>query len=152
MLLSMCKKVCFTSTQTQDGHLIVYQSLGKWLCLNPPSAFPDLVSIYWSYGSKQNNGLPNDKENDRLLHFEDLIAAVLDNDEGCLALIRTGNGQRVWTFCVRDAFTWTTSFRLLIADKGTYPVAIKSEREIEKSAFAEVIANYPENPKKNYFA
>jgi hypothetical protein len=83
-----------------------------------------LTVISWSYAVR-GKGMPQAADNTRLNELEGIIHEKLEPAGHCILVIsRTGNGQREWSYYIRDRDEFIAAFNDALADKPRFPIEI----------------------------
>jgi hypothetical protein len=85
-----------TATRPSDGRVIVYRFIQEYSPTFDRSKYPIRATLSWRYSSE--TGMPSVPERESMDKLEDQIAPQLKPPLASLALVRTGNNLRRWTF------------------------------------------------------
>ncbi len=86
---------------------------------------PERVTVSWPYDAAANNGMPTDVDKAGMDELEDLLDPVVDRDGFAnLALVTTGEGERLWTWYTRSGTEFRARLDRALRGHGPYPVKI----------------------------
>ena len=98
------KETWAIATAKGEGGTIVYRFIDT---LGPKAgervAQPDRITLTWRYDADANNGMPTDDDKAGMDQLEDLLEPAVEiAGFSNLALVRTGDGVREWTYYARS--------------------------------------------------
>jgi hypothetical protein len=93
-----------TATRPSDGRVIVYRFIQEYSPTFDRSKYPIRVTLSWKYSSE--TGMPSVPERESMDKLEDQVGPQLKPPVASLALVRTGNNLRQWTFYASSEATF----------------------------------------------
>ena len=110
-----------TATRPSDGRKIVYRFIQEYSPTFDRSMYPIRVTLSWKYSS--GTGMPSVPERESMDKLEDRIAPQLEPPVASLALVRTGDNLRQWTFYASSEATFMKKLEQVL--KSGTPQAIE---------------------------
>jgi len=100
------------------------------------------VTLRWSYDVDANNGMPTDEDKAAMDELEDLLDPEFDGDGFAnLALVTTGNGERVWTWYTRSSSDFRIRLARTLRGHGPYPVQVEEAADPGWTAWTQLRAD-----------
>jgi hypothetical protein len=113
------------SERPTDGWQIVFRYVKAFAQEPVRERLPEAVTLRWKYSS-HNKGMPSKAELAAMYQLEDQLQRMAESKgEARLAIVQTGNNQRMWTYYA----TSDTVIRAALTDKAKYPVEVTSTRD-----------------------
>ena len=117
-----------TATRPSDGHRIIYRFVQEYQPAFDRSKYPVRVTVSWRYDSA--TGMPSVPERESMDGFEDRLAPHLEQSSlASLALVRTGDNLRQWTYYAKTEGAFRKEFDQTIGAKSLLPIEVKFELE-----------------------
>jgi hypothetical protein len=122
---SESKTVRFGRTD-EEGLPVLYKLLVNEL---PAAAavetLPWLTIISWDYDGSENNGMPSEAVNERMMALEEAIAAQLERDGFLIQTYsRTGNNLKGLYYYINDRDSFLEAFNAALEGHDRYPIDI----------------------------
>ena len=89
-----------------------------------PDALPNALRVVWPYDGAARNGMPEPRDNEAQIAFEDAIEPLTEGPRSHLMLVFTGNSRKEWLFYTGDCDAWAASLTKLLAKHPPYPLKL----------------------------
>ena len=114
------------ATRPSDGRQIVFRFIQEYLPSFDRSKFPVRVTLSWRYESA--TGMPSAPERESMDQFEDLVGPQVESPLlASLALVRTGDNLRQWTYYTTSEDAFRAKFGVAVRSAPQAPVELKVE-------------------------
>ena len=105
------------------------------------SRYPHRLNIFWKIGDRDENGLPTEKEFQRLEIFEDrLIDAVEAGEHSILLAALTCNGEKEFLFHTSDVAEFLERLKKMPHEIERYPITIQQHLDPNWAYFESLVA------------
>ena len=110
----------------------------------PPSfsktKYPERLNIFWKMTEPDQNGLPTDKEFERLEAFENRLVNAVEHDEhSILVVVLTCNGEKEFVFHTHDVPGFMSRLTNMPQEVERYPITIQRNYDLDWTYFESVI-------------
>ena len=103
-------------------------------------AWVHLIIIGWAYEPRDDSGLPNPDDHERMCAFEDAMEATVEaQDAGTQAVSITGGGAREWRYYTRDTGKFLEAMNAALHGQPPYPLELDAFVDPEWDALAELL-------------
>jgi hypothetical protein len=110
-------------------------------------SYPWVTSIDWPYPVR-DRGMPGDELLDQMLKFEEeLERVVVSKGLGRLALTRTGNGLREWTYYVKERSVAEIDIASVVKASAPATASFAVRKEADWATLRDVLSNVQEERK-----
>lgn len=117
-----------TATRPSDGRVIVYRFIQEYRPTFDRSKYPIRVTVSWRYNSA--TGMPSVQERESMDRFEDQFMPLIETGSlASLALVRTGNDLREWTFYANSEPAFRKKLQQVVKSNAGAPIEVVAERE-----------------------
>lgn len=104
------------------------------------ASFPWLTVVSWKYDGSQNNGMPAQSVNDKMIKLEQAIESSSALGELAKhAYSRTGNGLKEFAYYVADRDEFLAAFNDSLSGHPRYPIEIEFFRDEEWEDFRRIL-------------
>lgn len=111
------------ATRPSDGHRLIYRYREEFAKSFRRSAYPDRVTIAWTYSSA--NGMPSKAERESMDRMEDLLAPYVEKASlSMLVLVMTGEGLREWVYYSKSQNEFMAKINEVLRGLPQFPVEI----------------------------
>jgi len=114
-----------TAMGSEEGKTLIFRCLEDLPEGAKETDYPNLLSIYWSYNSPNENGMPDSATNETQIEFEDAVQEFDEVGFSHLALVVTGNGRKEWHWYAHNIEAWMERLNNRLADKPPFPIEIR---------------------------
>ena len=109
--------------------------------------YPWVTSIDWPYALR-DRGMPGDALLDQMLRLEEEVErVVMSKGLGRLAITRTGNGLREWTYYVKERSVAEVEIASVLKASAPAAVTFSVRKEAEWTTLREILSNVQEERK-----
>lgn len=115
------------ATRPSDGRKIVYRFIQEYSPRFDRSKYPVRITLSWRYSSE--TGMPSVPERESMDGLEDVITPQLEPPVASLALVRTGNNLRQWTFYASSEATFRTRLEQVLKTGASRPIEVDAQPE-----------------------
>ena len=115
------------ANRPSDGRKIVYRFIQEYSPTFDRSKYPVRVTVSWRYSSP--TGMPSVPERESMDKLEDLLVPQVRPSLASLALVRTGNNLRQWTFYTSSEAEFRKKLEQALKKNSQQPVEVESELE-----------------------
>ena len=99
------------------------------------------ITLHWHYDVDANNGMPPDTDKAGMDELEDLLDPVVDRDGfSNLALVTTGEGERLWIYYARSGADFRERMTRAVRGHGPYPVDVDVAADPGWTAYEDVVS------------
>ena len=131
------------ATRANEHRTIIYRYIDE---LGPKAgerAFQrERVTLRWHYDADANNGMPTDADKAGMDELEDLLDPVVERDGfSNLALVTTGEGDRVWIWYARSGADFRERMARAMRGHGPYPVEVDVATDPGWTAYEDVVGS-----------
>jgi hypothetical protein len=139
-IASQPKTVSFGRT-FEDSKPVLYKLLvGALPAAAAAGKLPWLTIISWSYDGSENNGMPSEAVNERMMALEETISGQLERDGFLLQTYsRTGNNLKEFYYYINDREAFLDAFNAALAGHDHYPIEITFYEDPEWQDLQEVL-------------
>ena len=114
------------ATRTNEHRTFIYRYIDD---LGPKAgeraSQRERVTLRWHYDADANNGMPSDADKAGMDELEDLLDPVVERDGfSNLALVTTGEGDRVWIWYAQSGADFRERMARATRGHGPYPVEV----------------------------
>ena len=144
------------SAQSEQWLVLETVEGGRPVIVSAPKQFPNaatresypwVTSIDWPYPVR-DRGMPGDALLDQMLKFEEEVErAVMATGRGRLAMTRTGNGLREWTYYVKERSVAEVEIASVVKASAPATVTFSVRKEAEWTSLRDVLSNVQEERK-----
>ena len=93
------------------------------------SSHPQLIRIYWEFGSHAS-GMPSNSDSEDMEVFENRLVEALESDlAGILTSVITTNGYREWVYYTTSIDTFAARLHNMPQEQEPYPIKIETEAD-----------------------
>ncbi len=129
------------ATRTNEHRTFIYRYIDD---LGPKAgeraSQRERVTLRWHYDADANNGMPGDADKAGMDELEDLLDPVVERDGfSNLALVTTGEGDRVWIWYARSGADFRERMARAMRGHGPYPVEVDVASDPGWTAYEDVV-------------
>jgi Family of unknown function (DUF695) len=121
--------IWFTATGEEDGKPLIFRGRQNVPSGVVESDYATLLSIFWRYQGKSQNGMPDEETNNAQIELEDALVSLDLPGVSFLMLVVTGNGRKEWHWYVSDIGKWMARLNELLAGHAAFPIEIENSPE-----------------------
>lgn len=126
-----------------NGFPVIYKFVNEFPNEDFRSKYPRLVVVSWNYDGSQNNGMPENSINERMIVLEDALEEKIEN-LGISTHIysRTGNNLKELVYQIRDDDEFLKALNSALSTHGRYPIEITFYEDKEWRDFRELLNDF----------
>jgi uncharacterized protein DUF695 len=132
---------------TEAGHRVIVLAIEQIPKLQVRAAFPWETKIRWQY-TIDDAGMPSDEVLKSMYTLEDdLDRVVVSNQQAVLAMTRTGNGSREWTYYAKSREVVEREIKDIVKSSPASTIRVTLAEDSQWTSLTDVLSKVVERDK-----
>jgi hypothetical protein len=127
----------------EDGLPVIYKFINEMPPVETRNNLKWLTVISWKYDGSNNNGMPIEKENKKMITLERTIEDYIENDKVLLhAYSKTGNNLKELVYYIHDQDQFLEKFNKAMTGQPRYPIEITFYKDDKWEEFQNLLNDF----------
>ena len=119
----------------EDGLPVIWRFINEAPSDSKKRNLPWLTVISWKYDGTDNNGMPPEQVNERMIALEDALIEQIEKIDFCEhAFSRTGNNLKEFAYYISDRDLFIEKLNQALKTHHRYPIEIDLYQNIKSNA------------------
>lgn len=131
----------------ENGKPVIVKFVAEKPNRNVQNKLPYLLVISWKYNGDENNGMPLNEDNERMILLEQLLQEIVLEGNSYHAYSRTGNSLKELNYYVTNQNEYMDRVNILLKDYEDFPISFDFYADNDWDELATLFKDFKVNSK-----